>query len=147
MRRILIVAAVIVLAGLLAAGTWQVAYAQGQASGRTAVAAARADFIQNRPGGAGTAAGGAGGPGAAAAGRPGGGPAPIAGTVQKIEGSTLTVVTDGGNVAVALGDQTQIRRQAPASASDLKAGDRVLVTGARDAGGGVAAATVQIQGQ
>ena len=46
-----------------------------------------------------------------------------------------------------LGEQTRIRRQAAASASDLKAGDRVVVIGPRSADGTVAAASVQIQPQ
>jgi hypothetical protein len=138
-RRLLILALGLALAGALAGGAWQIAYAQGQAAGRAAVATARADFIQSRPGGAGP--GGAGG--AATGGRPAaGGQAPTAGTIQKVDGSTLTVATDSGSVTVTLGDQTRIVRQAAASAADLKAGDRVVVTGPRDA-----AALVQIQGQ
>jgi hypothetical protein len=138
-RRLLIMTLGVALAGALAFGGWQLAYAQGQAAGRAAVANARADFIQSRPGGAG--ASGAGG--AAAIGKPGaGGQAPTAGTIEKIDGSTLTVATESGSITVTLGEQTRIVRQAAASVTDLKAGDRVVVTGPRES-----AALVQIQGQ
>jgi uncharacterized protein DUF5666 len=154
-RRLVIGLAGVALVVALAVGAWGVAYAQGQTAGRAEVAAARADFLQGRPGGnpgAGGGAGGAAGPGAAAGG-PGGGPggragqAPVAGTIDKVNGTTLTVATETGSVTVTLGEQTRIVRQAAASAADLKAGDRVVVIGARAADGTVAAASIQIQPQ
>jgi hypothetical protein len=138
-RRLLFLGLGVVMAGALAVGGWQLAYAQGQAAGRAAVATARADFIQSRPGGA--VAGGAGG--AAPASKPAAvGQAPTTGTIEKVDGSTLTVATEAGSVTVTLGEQTRIIRQATASAADLKTGDRVVVTGPRES-----AALVQIQGQ
>jgi hypothetical protein len=130
MKRFLIGLVAIVAVAGLAFGTWQVAYAQGQAAGRAAVAAARADFLQGRPGGA---DGGAG-------------QGPVAGTVDRVNGATLTLTTDAGNVMVMLDERTQVRRLVAADPSDLKAGERVLVTGARAADGTVTAAAIQIQG-
>ena len=91
--------------------------------------------------------GGPGGRAGGGAGQFGGGQAPVVGTIGNVEGSTMTVTTDTGSVTVTLDDQTQVRRQVAASVSDLKAGDRVLVTGARTADSGVTAAMIQIQGQ
>lgn len=141
MKRFLLVLVLIVAAAGLAAGTWQVTYARGEAAGRTAVTAARADFLPGRPGGGSGAGGTGGGQGGRA------GQAPVAGTIATVDGSALTLTPEAGSVTVILGEQTRIGRQVPASPSDLKAGDRVLVTGARSADGAVTAATVQIQGQ
>jgi hypothetical protein len=63
-----------------------------------------------------------------------------------VNGATLTLTTDAGNVMVMLDERTQVRRLVAADPSDLKAGERVLVTGARAADGTVTAAAIQIQG-
>ena len=182
-RRIAMVLGGVVVVGLLLAGAWQVAYAQGQAAGREAVMNARADFLQTRAGASadagtatGTPAGKPGGQGAA--GKPGGqgggdagagtattkpgGPAggtggpgqgggsrqaPVSGTIEVVQGTTLTLTTDSGPLAVTLGDQTQIRKQVAATPSDLKPGERIVVGGTRAADGTLTAATIQIQGQ
>src|SRR4051794_35201076 len=112
MKRLLIIGAVGVgIAVVLAAGVWNIAYAQGQTAGRAEIAASRSEFVQSRQGqaagggpgansaGAGAAAGGgfggAGGPGGGQGNRGGGGP-PVAGTVEKIDGAKLTVAGDSG---------------------------------------------------
>lgn len=148
-RRALIAGGGIVVAVVLAVGVWQLAYAQGQVAGRAEVAAARAEFTQGRPVGSGGATGAPGG-GAGGQGGQGGqggraGQGPVAGTIDKVDGTTLTVTTEAGAVAVTLGGQTRITRQATAAANDLKAGDRIVVTGPRAADGTLAAVAIQIQ--
>ncbi|HEY3109008.1 MAG TPA: hypothetical protein VGL23_09660 [Chloroflexota bacterium] len=79
------------------------------------------------------AAGGAGAaPGAAAgaAARPGGrGNGATAGTVDKVDGTTLTVRTQSGTIDVPLNEQTSLMRQTTVAASDLKVGDNVFGRG------------------
>jgi hypothetical protein len=164
LKRTIIGLALVAVMAVLGGGAWQVAYAQGQAAGRAAVLTARTDFLQNRPGGmpGGVVPGQPGRAGAAPAANatPGTGPgnqsggqggragqAPLAGTIDKIDGAALILTTDSGSVTVKLDDQTRVHRQVAASASDLKAGDRVVVSGARAADGGLTAAAIQIQGQ
>lgn len=65
------------------------------------------------------------------------------GTVTDIQGDTLYVTEASGNlVAVTVGSQTVVDRNASSSLSALQPGDTVVVEGTKQANGTVAAATV-----
>src|SRR3990172_8451743 len=67
------------------------------------------------------------------------------GTVEKIEGNTLTIATaTGGTTQVTLGEDTPIQKAAEASREELKPGVRVMVTGQQGSGGGMIASSIQI---
>jgi hypothetical protein len=114
------------------------------APGRAAGAAGAADAVSSaNPSGSGPGSGG--GPAAAGAAR---GPGrATAGTIESVDGDTVVVTTPEGSVRVNLGDTTSLQKQVPAERSDLAPGQRVLVTGERDADGAVAASSVQIGGE
>ncbi len=69
------------------------------------------------------------------------------GTVEKVDGKTLTL-SEGNNrqVQVTLTDQTQITKQAPGTPADLTPGTRVVVvaSGQPAAGGAITAASVSV---
>jgi hypothetical protein len=58
-----------------------------------------------------------------------GGPGGVAGRLQSVSGSTLTIQGRQGTQKVTLGSGTTIRRYATGSKRDLKAGDSVIVSG------------------
>jgi hypothetical protein len=58
-----------------------------------------------------------------------GGPGGVAGRLQSVSGSTLTIQGRQGTQKVTLDAGTTIRRYATASKADLKAGDTVIVSG------------------
>ncbi len=96
-------------------------------------------------------AAGAGASGGAAAFAAGGavaygaGGSAVMGTVEKLEGNTLTVSTQGGGTTqVGLADSTVVRKLADAPKDELKQGVRVVVTGQQGAGGAVTASSIQI---
>jgi hypothetical protein len=67
--------------------------------------------------------------------------------VEDVSGDTVTIRTQaGGTVAVKVGGDTQVRQLAPATATDIKPGLNVIVTGQPDVDGKVAARSVQITG-
>src|SRR5262245_13011759 len=87
-------------------------------------------------GGAGAALGNGGAPGNGAgaadvaAAKPGGrGNATTAGTVDKVDGTTLTVRTQTGTVDVPLDEQTTLMRQVSVAPTDLKVGDNIFGRG------------------
>lgn len=93
--------------------------------------------------GFGTGAGGRGGAGGQFAGRRGGGQ--VIGTVLTQDSSSMTVkLADGSSKIVLLSSTTNFNKSAPASASDLKVGDRVAVFGATNSDGSVNATNVQL---
>src|SRR5205809_697234 len=74
------------------------------------------------------AAAAAGGDGTVAA-KPGGRGGPTTGTVDRVDGSTLTVRTQSGTVDVPLNEQTTLMRQTSVAPTDLKVGDNVFGRG------------------
>lgn len=87
--------------------------------------------------------------GVGAVGQPGAGftafGAGTSGTVQKVDGSTVTIDTgNGATLQVALSADTTIEKTAAGTSADLKAGTRVTVLGQRDASGVVQARAVVI---
>lgn len=140
MKRWFLIALIgVAVAGALAAGAWQVAYARGRDDGRTEVTALRNEFVQARGGGAAGRAGA--GPGGAAGGNRQG----VNGTIEKVDGNVVTVATADGSVSVTLSDTTRIGKEVAATPADLKAGDRILVVGERTSDTDVTATTIQIQ--
>jgi hypothetical protein len=71
---------------------------------------------------------------------------PTTGVIASIDGDTVVLTTPDGSVSVKLSDGTSLQKQVPAARDDLAPGQRVLVSGERDADGAVAASGVQILG-
>jgi hypothetical protein len=95
---------------------------------------------QGRGGGGGAAGGGGNG-------RAGGG---LQGTIQSIDGNTLTLSTRAGTVKVMLSDKTQITKADPGQQSDLAQGLQVLVRPdltASSSDGSVSAASIETRPQ
>jgi ferric-dicitrate binding protein FerR (iron transport regulator) len=86
----------------------------------------------------GTFGGGTGGGGGGAA---GGGF--TAGTIESIDGSTITLkLADGSTVKVTSSSATTVTKAATATVSALKAGESITVVGTKDASGNVTATSV-----
>jgi hypothetical protein len=79
-----------------------------------------------RRSGTGTGAGGFGG------GAGFGGPGGAAGTIQSVDGSTLTIQGRQGTQKVTLGSGTTVRKYATGSKADLKTGASVIVSGGQN---------------
>jgi hypothetical protein len=147
MKKILIVVGAILLAGLIAAGSFWggMAYQIKQAE------QVRASFMNAR----GIANDGQlpnGGQGAMNGQLPGGGQAPgmfggsngTVGQVKTIEGNVMTVSTAQDVATVNLSDTTQIEKTVSGVVNDLQPGVRVMVTGQKDANGNITADQIQI---
>jgi hypothetical protein len=110
-----------------------VAFAAGRATAPTAAAAGRTGTTFNGQGGQG---GGFFGPGASGApGRGGfggggfGGAVSIQGTVEAIDGSSITIkIAAGTTVTLGLNGDTSYHKQAPATAADVTTGSTVIVS-------------------
>jgi hypothetical protein len=61
-----------------------------------------------------------------------GGPGAVAGTLKSVNGSTLTIQGRQGTQTVKLGSSAPVRKYATGSASDLKAGQTVIVSGGQN---------------
>ena len=66
------------------------------------------------------------------------------GQLKSVNGNTLTVTTQNGDVTVDLSANTQIEKTTAGTAADLQAGQQLVVRGQRDSSGTVTAETVQI---
>src|SRR5215216_4858565 len=120
------------------------AFGVGSAYGRRSSPAATPTAAAATGGTGGQQAGGAAA--GASAGGAGGG-APTTGVVESVDGDTATIRTAaGGTVAVKLTPETRVQQIAGATASDLRAGMTVSVTGQPDTDGKVAARSIQIGG-
>jgi hypothetical protein len=84
---------------------------------------------------------GSGSGGAQAAGFGGG----TFGQLKSVNGNTLTVSTQNGDVTVDLTANTQIEKTTAGTPADLQAGEQLVVRGQRDSSGTVTAETVQIR--
>ena len=115
--------AVLVIAAAVAIGG--VAFAAGRTTAPTA--AVNAPGPGNLGGGAGFPTGSFA-PGGFARGGLGGGGLTVRGTVESVDGDTLTIkMASGQTVEVKTGESTTYNTQAPASASDVQAGTTVQV--------------------
>ena len=59
------------------------------------------------------------------------------GTIQKIEGNTITLSTDSENIIVITSDTTFIQKMMDVGTEDLEVGERVIVTGSENDDGTV----------
>jgi hypothetical protein len=66
------------------------------------------------------------------------------GQLKSVNGNTLTVTTQNGDVTVDLTATTQIEKTTAGTPADLQAGQQLVVRGQRDSSGTVTAETVQI---
>lgn len=66
------------------------------------------------------------------------------GTVEKVEGNVLTVTTRSGPVKVNIKQDTAISTMKRGTTEDLKAGERVTVSGEKQNDGSIAATSIQI---
>lgn len=66
-----------------------------------------------------------------------------AGTIQSIDGTTITVkLLDGSTVTVKTTDSTKVTKTAKSSVSDLTSGETVTVRGVKDGSGSVSATSI-----
>ncbi|MBI2917703.1 MAG: hypothetical protein HYY01_06880 [Chloroflexi bacterium] len=68
----------------------------------------------------------------------------LTGTIEKVEGNTITVNTPQGALQSTVGTETVIQRSVPGTLSDLKAGTRITVMGQRGEDGKVQAQTIML---
>lgn len=69
----------------------------------------------------------------------------LTGTVERVEGNTLSIAAAaGGSTQVTLSQDTSIQRTAAAGREDLRPGVRVLVMGQQGSGGSMVATSIQI---
>ncbi len=78
---------------------------------------------------------------------PNDGTARASGTLTKIDGNTLTLTTAQGQVTVNVGANTSIQKTATGTLSDLQQGQSLMVIGARDVSGNIAATSIIIRPQ
>jgi hypothetical protein len=106
------------------------------------VAAAMPSFGFRRPGGGGGAPGG-GGPGRGGPGGPGGDNANASGTITST--SPLTIALEGGaSLTITMAPAATVSVVAPEAISDIKAGDRVIASGALNDDGSMNAAKIAV---
>ena len=98
----------------------------------------RSQFGGDGPGGAGIGGGGFGG-GARLGG--GGG---LTGTIEKVEGNTVTVNTSQGSLLATVGDETTIQKTVEVAIAELVEGERVRVVGQRAEDGTVQANSILV---
>ena len=66
------------------------------------------------------------------------------GTIESVEGNTLTIATPRGPVMVTTDDETTLRKVVDGSKQDLKQGVQIRVTGSRDEEGTVKATSITL---
>lgn len=135
----------LVLALAIGAGGFYYGRQNGIAIGQSNVQQAAARFASDRGGAAGDQAGHAGANGAnGAANEPRG--QNVFGTVDSVDGTTITVKTRTGTTSkIQLAANGKVRKQADGQISDIKPGDTVVANGAMS-GDVLQATTIQIGG-
>jgi hypothetical protein len=66
------------------------------------------------------------------------------GTVEKVEGSVITLKTTTGTVLVDIGNSTSIQKMAEGSLADISPGETITVTGNNNADGSINARRITI---
>jgi hypothetical protein len=145
MKKILIIAGAILLAGAIAAGSFY----GGVAYQTNKVSQTQANFLSQRgqPNTGQMPAGGQNFPGGSTSsgqnpGFPGGGG--TVGQVKTIEGNVMTISTAQTVTTVNLTDTTQVEKTVTGAISDLQPGMQVMVTGQKDSNGNITANRVSI---
>lgn len=67
----------------------------------------------------------------------------VAGTIERIEGTTLVISTDEGSVRVQTSDTTLIEKMMSVDVTDLQIGERVMVSGSKNEDGSYTARSIQ----
>jgi hypothetical protein len=137
MKKILIIVGAILLAALIAGGSFYAgrAYQTNQAD------QARARFMQDRGMTEGEMPQPGQFPSGGGMGFPGRG---TTGVVKTIDGNVITISTAQDVTTVNLTEDTQIEKYAAATITDLQPGVRVMVTGQQDEDGNITASQIQI---
>jgi FtsP/CotA-like multicopper oxidase with cupredoxin domain len=65
------------------------------------------------------------------------------GTIQKIEGNTITLTTDGESLRVITSDTTFIQKMMDVGTEDLEVGENVIVTGSENDDGSITARSIR----
>lgn len=143
-----ILLAVVVVVAAAGASGWY-AYNMGKQDGRRAGLNERNDFIAARAAGGAAAQGAPGGAAAAPGGAARGGQGAMAGNftagqVKSVNGNDLEISTATAVTKVKLTDKTQIEKTVSGTAADIKAGERIVVQGAKAADGALEASVVQL---
>jgi len=133
-KTVIIIVALLVVLAAVAGSFWA-----GMSFGQARANQGRQQF--RGPGGQGpgllrTPQPGQGGPG-----RFGGG---IMGTVEAVEGDTLVVTTQEGDISVQTTDTTLIEKYTTVAISDLEAGEGVMVSGTRQDDGSYTARSIRV---
>jgi hypothetical protein len=145
MKKILMVVGAILLAALIAGGSFWggMAYQSNQASQvRANFANARGQSDLGQFPGAGSGFPASGTPNAQFPGAFGGGG--TIGTVKTIDGNVLTISTAQDVATVNLSDTTQIEKSENGSTADIQPGMRVTVSGQTDSNGNITASRITI---
>ena len=66
------------------------------------------------------------------------------GTVEKIEGSLITIKTTTGTVLVNIGNSTSIQKMSEGSLADVSLGESITVSGNKNADGSIEARVITI---
>ncbi len=68
----------------------------------------------------------------------------IMGTIEAVEGDTLIVTTQEGNISVRTTDTTLLEKYTTVAVGDLEAGERVVVSGTRHDDGSYTARSIRV---
>lgn len=133
----------LLLAALAAAG----GFFYGTTMGEARANSTRDAFLQERGGGDGQFGFGGGGQfehGEEGQGAGGAARARSAGKVIGIEGDTLTLITDEGEIQVLVNGDTILRQTITLTLDDLQPGEQIIVIGDRDPQGNLVARSIQV---
>jgi len=67
----------------------------------------------------------------------------LMGTIKQVDGNTLVITTDSGDVRVQATDTTLIEKTMPVNVGDLKVDERVIVSGTKNDDGSYTARSIQ----
>jgi len=138
-KAVISIVVLLVLIAVVAGSFWA-----GMSFGQARANQARERLLRERFGGPGGQAPGLFGtpqPGQRGAGRLGGG---IMGTIEVVEGDTLIVTTQEGDISVQTTDTTLIEKYTAVTIGDLEAGERVVVSGTRHDDGSYTARSIRV---
>jgi len=133
-KTVIIIVTLLVIVAAVAGSFWA-----GMSFGQARANQGRERF--RGPGGQGPGLFGTPQPGQGGAGRFGGG---IMGTIEAVEGDTLIVTTQEGDISVRTTDTTLIEKYTTVAVSDLEAGEGVMVSGTRQDDGSYTARSIRV---
>ena len=133
-KTVIILVVLLVLVAVVAGSFWA-----GMSFGQARATQGRERF--RGPGGQGPGLFGTPQPGQGGPGRFGGG---IMGTIEAVEGDTLIVTTQEGDISVRTTDTTLIEKYTTVAVSDLEAGEGVMVSGTRQDDGSYTARSIRV---